>query len=112
MTEELSRIILDTLKDFDYRLVGKRKLQNLWKPREEELSGLCVFSSKEKNVIYVRQNLKHEEFHHVQLHEFAHAYLHTINKMDVPEEEVDRLAYEWKQRMDGVYIRKNLDKGD
>jgi hypothetical protein len=100
MSENIAKMILDILKDCDYRLVTKRRLQNVWLPHTNEIAGLYV--REKPPVIYVRRDLRYEEMHHVQLHELAHAYLYTINKGDVSEKEVDRLAYEWASQIDGV----------
>lgn len=101
MAEELARIILNVFKDYDYRLVGKARIQELWKPKTEEIAGLCCTGNKP--TIYIRKGMRHDETHHVQLHEIAHAYLDSINKGFYPEEEVERLAYEWQVKLDGVY---------
>lgn len=97
MAEELARVILDTLKDYDYIRKSPKAIAKL---AGCEAYGLM---SPNSHKIWVSTKLSHEDLTVTQLHEIAHAYLHTINKFKVPEKEVDRLAYEWKQRMDGVY---------
>ena len=67
MTENLCRVILDILKDFDYRRVSQKELQH--------------FMGDSKN-----------------------QYLGAMSPDN--EVEVDRLAYEWKQHIDGVYFGK------
>lgn len=104
MAEDIAKIILDTLKDFDYRLVTGNKLKKIW-GEDIELMGMCRIANPGKT-IYIRKGMGCEDTTVTQLHELAHAYLHTINKMSVPEKEVDRLAYEWKQKIDGVYYGK------
>lgn len=95
--EELAKIILDTLKDYDYKRVSQKKIN--------QMAGCKVYGmmSAESHNIWIAKGLNYEDMTVTQLHELAHAYLHTINKYEAPEEEVDRLAYEWKQKMDGVY---------
>jgi hypothetical protein len=102
MAEDLGKVILDILKKFDYRIVSKRKLQNLWLPNTDEIEGLTVFDDK-KPTIYILDSLPYDRFSHIQLHEFSHAYVDSIGKRDVGELEIDNNAYLWKQILDGVY---------
>lgn len=97
MADDLAKMILDTLKDYDYKRLTQKKIDKLAKG---SVYGLMCEATHE---IWIAKGLSYETTTLTQLHEFAHAYLHTINKFDVPEEEVDRLAYEWKQKLDGVY---------
>lgn len=99
MGNDLAKMILDILKDYDYRNVSKKQLYKIMEG--PCYGGMCPESKK----IYICNKMSYEDTTTTQLHEFAHAYLHTINKFDTPEEEVDKLAYDWKRQIDGVFIK-------
>jgi len=94
---DLAKIILGILKDFDYKNVDKKYLNRRYaEKRNESLLGV---TDPNKKIIYVARDQSDVEREITQLHEFAHCYLFGIGIPDLPEDEVDNIAYRWRRKM-------------
>jgi hypothetical protein len=93
----LTKIILDVLKEYDYRNISQSKMDKV--SEDKNVMGLTVLNRPGK--IYVVKSLSMSDYDRTQLHEFAHAYLHMIGKdrKNDNEEEVEKLAKQWHQTL-------------
>lgn len=102
MSENIAKIILDILKDYDYKNVSQQQLRKIMGNNEAKYYG-CMTVDVPKPTIYILKNQPYNVKTDTQLHEIAHAYMYTITKNTGKESEIDKLAKEWKRIIDGVY---------
>lgn len=94
MSEDIGRIVLAVLSEYDYRLVTRHEMHKL--AGYGGVMGLTVFDKKK---IYVCKDLPRSDKDVTMLHEFGHVYLESIGEGDTSEKKVDKLAYEWLKKL-------------
>ena len=96
----LAKVVIDILKDFDYRNVTQKQLQNM----RDVSKGTVGMVDPINRKIYVAKDLSYMDREITQLHEFVHAYLLGVGVRNVDEELVENVACYWRTRL---YIDKN-----
>ena len=93
MPDDLARIIVSTLVEYDFRHVSKEQMHQLI-----DFGRAWGMTDFEKHKVYLRNDLPRSDEYVTALHEIGHIYLKNTGADRYNEDEADRLAYEWMKR--------------
>lgn len=102
MAEDISKIILDILLEHNtHSNLSKKQITKIGKS-DVPVQGLFIYRKSKDAGIYVATDLPLHERQETLVHELVHAYNLKLG-ITVSEDDVDKTAYDWLRRIDGVY---------